>query len=102
MLPFLAAGPSQRIPLPPCPDAIQLLSTHTNANLGRMGVCCGREGSLRLWSAGLDPLLWAGGREGRERTPRTLLASSHQAPARYCLKPHSSPLLEQVQGPEKL
>lgn len=81
MLPFLAAGPSQRIPLPPCPDAIQLLSTHTNANLGRMGVCCGREGSLRLWSAGLDPLLWAGGGKG---------GRGHHAP---CLHPLTRPLL---------
>lgn len=36
-----------------------------------------------------------------EGAPRTLLVSSCQAPARYCLKPHSSMSMEQVGRQEK-
>ena len=81
---LLAAGPSQRSPPVPHVQTESNCSCHW-FKLERMGVCGVGEGGPQVpWGRVLASLLQARGR-GR-RAPSV---SSGQAPARYCLKPHS-------------
>ena len=82
---FLAAGPSQRSPPFPHVQTESNCSCHW-FKLERMGVCCVGEGGPQVPWGQSSRLLALGKGEG---APCSLPVSSGQAPARYCLKPHS-------------
>lgn len=92
---FLAAGPSQGSPLSPHVQTESNCSHHW-FKLERKGVCCVRGEPQRPLRQSPCPLA-LGKAEGAPRT----LVSSRQAPACYCLKPHSSMPMEQVGRQEK-
>lgn len=82
---FLAAGPSQRSPpVPPCPNRVQLLTSLVQTRESGSVLCRGRGTPSALGQS--SRLLALGEGEG---TPCSLPLSSGQAPALYCLKPHS-------------
>lgn len=82
---FSAAGPSQRSPPVPHVQTESNCSCHW-FKLERMGVCGVGEGGPQVPWGQSSRLLALGKGEG---APCSLPVSSGQAPARYCLKPHS-------------
>lgn len=97
MLPLLAAGPSQGSPPFPLVQTESNCSHHWCKPKENGSVSCeGGENPRCPGGRVLAPSLWAG-----VRAPRTLLVSSLQAPACYCLKPHSLMPMEQVGRQEK-
>lgn len=93
----LLAGPSQGSPPFPLVQTESNCSHHWCKPKENGSVLCeGGENPRCPGGRVLAPSLWAG-----VRAPRTLLVSSLQASACYCLKPHSLMPMEQVGRQEK-